>query len=87
MKNILGKQDHNCKQNLKNPADSQLTLELPKSGCKPVYFEFQRGRYKLRCRVLNIKEVDRQIGSVENMNRTYDAGLELVLRLFTCSRV
>ncbi|NIT60137.1 MAG: IS1380 family transposase [Aliifodinibius sp.] len=67
MKNILEKQDDNCKQNFKKTSHSQLTLELPSSGCKPVYLNFNGGDISSDAGVLLIKENDRQIGLLENM--------------------
>lgn len=67
MKNILEKENDICKQNVEKAPDSQQTLKLSESACKPVYLNFDGGNLSSDAGVLIIKEVDRQLGLIENM--------------------
>ncbi len=67
MKNILDKATEICKQNSVKTTDFQQVLKLSGSDCKPVYVNFNGGNLSSDAGVLIIKEVDRQIGLIENM--------------------
>lgn len=67
MKRILDKQHENCKQNSEKPADSELTLEISNSDCKPVFLNFNGGNLTSDAGVLLLKGVDRQIRLIERI--------------------
>ncbi len=69
MKCILDKENEICKQNSAKTANSQQVLELPGSDCKPVFLKFNGGNLSSDAGILIIKEVDRQIGLIENMTK------------------
>ncbi len=67
MKNLLDKENEICEQASAKTANSQQVIELPESDCKSVFVNFNGGNLSSDAGVLIIKEVDRQIGLIENM--------------------
>jgi hypothetical protein len=67
MKNILDNQNEICNQNSAKTTNSQQSVRLSESDCKPVYLNFNGGDLSSDAGVLIIKEVDRQMGLIENL--------------------